>query len=139
MKSKSTINNNVCRNGLFVASVFLIFVSAINFTNQNTITHAQSANEKGYDLNEMGGGAYVVSSTGYNSMFLVTGDGVIVVDAPPNIGDKIIDAISEVTNETVKYLVYSHAHKDHIGGVHGTSSRNRNSCTKRYIKFLENG
>lgn len=118
MKSKSTINNNVCSNGLFVASVFLIFVSLLYFTNQNTITHAQSANEKGYDLNEMGGGAYVVSSTGYNSMFLVTGDGVIVVDAPPNIGDKIIDAISEVTNETVKYLVYSHAHKDHIGGAH---------------------
>ncbi|MDW0143053.1 MAG: hypothetical protein QOK82_08045, partial [Nitrososphaeraceae archaeon] len=110
MKSKSTINNNVCRNGLFVASVFLIFVSAINFTHQNTITHAQSANDKGYDLNEMGGGAYVVSSTGYNSMFLVTGEGGIVVDAHPNIGEKIIDAISEVNNETVKYLVYSHAH-----------------------------
>jgi flavorubredoxin len=106
------------KNGLFVASAFLIFVSLINFTNQNTITHAQSANEKGYDLNEMGGGAYVVSSTGYNSMFLVTGDGVIVVDAPPNIGDKLIDAISEVTNETIKYLAYNHAHKDHIGGAH---------------------
>ena len=88
----------MCKNGLSVASAFLIFVSLINFTNQNTITHAQSANEKGYDLNEMGGGAYVVSSTGYNSMFLVTGDGVIVVDAPPNIGDNLIDAISEVTN-----------------------------------------
>ena len=46
----------------------------------------------------MGGGAYVVSSTGYNSMFLVTGDGVIVVDVPPTIGENVNDAIAEVTN-----------------------------------------
>lgn len=51
-------------------------------------------------------------------MFLVTGEGVIVVDAPPSIGTKINDAIAEVTNEPVKYLVYSHAHKDHIGGAY---------------------
>ena len=66
----------------------------------------------------MEGGAYVVSNTGYNSMFLVTGEGVIVVDAPPSIGTKINDAIAEVTNEPVKYLVYSHAHKDHSGGAY---------------------
>ena len=51
-------------------------------------------------------------------MFLVTGDGVIVVDVPPSIGEKINEAIAEVTNEPIKYLVYSHAHKDHIGGAH---------------------
>jgi glyoxylase-like metal-dependent hydrolase (beta-lactamase superfamily II) len=117
MKSKSKLKN-MCKNRLFVGSIFLISVSLINLTNQNIVIHAQSANEKGYDLSEIGGGAYVVSSNGYDSLFLVTGDGVIVVDAPPNIGDKIIDAISEVTNESIKYLVYSHAHKDHIGGAH---------------------
>ena len=51
-------------------------------------------------------------------MFLVTGEGVIVVDAPPSIGVKINDATAEVTNEPVKYLVYSHAHKDHMGGAY---------------------
>jgi len=110
--------NEACKNGLFVASIFLIYVSLVDFTNQDNIIRAQTANEKRYELQEIGGGAYVVSNTGYNSMFLVTGEGVIVVDAPPSIGLKINDAIAEVTNEPVKYLVYSHAHKDHIGGAY---------------------
>ncbi|HEY7695912.1 MAG TPA: MBL fold metallo-hydrolase [Nitrososphaeraceae archaeon] len=109
--------NKACKNGLFVASIFLICISVVDFTNQNNIIRAQAPDEKGYELREIGGGAYVVSNTGYNSMFLVTGEGVIVVDAPPSIGVKINDAIAEVTNEPVKFLVYSHAHKDHIGGA----------------------
>ena len=117
MKSRLTVNK-ACKNGLFVASILLIFVSLIGFTNQNSVIRAQMAHEKGYELQAMGGGAYAVSSTGYNSMFLVTGDGVIVVDVPPSIGEKINEAIDEVTNEPIKYLVYSHAHKDHIGGAH---------------------
>ena len=117
MKSRLTVNK-ACKNGLFVASILLIFVSLIGFTNQNNVIRAQMTNEKGYELQAMGGGAYAVSSTGYNSMFLVTGDGVIVVDVPPSIGEKINEAIAEVTNEPIKYLVYSHAHKDHIGGAH---------------------
>ena len=117
MKFKLSLDN-ACKNGLFVASILLIYFSLDDFTNQNNSIGAQTANEKGYELQELGGGAYVISAGGYNSMFLVTGDGVIVVDAPPSIGDKINDAIAEVTNEPVKYLVYSHAHKDHIGGAH---------------------
>lgn len=117
MKLKLTINI-ACKNGLFVAGIFLIFISLIGGTNQNNIIRAQTANEKGYELHAMGGGTYVVSSTGYNSMFLVTGEGVIVVDAPPSIGNKINEVIADVTSEPVKYLVYSHAHKDHIGAAH---------------------
>ena len=117
MKSRPTVNK-ACKNGLFVAGILLIFISLIGFTNQNNVIRAQMTNEKGYELQAMGGGAYAVSSTGYNSMFLVTGDGVIVVDVPPSIGEKINEAIAEVTNEPIKYLVYSHAHKDHIGGAH---------------------
>jgi hypothetical protein len=45
MDSRSKIIN-VCKNGLFAGSIFLIFVSLIDLTNQNII-HAQSANEKG--------------------------------------------------------------------------------------------
>jgi len=116
MTFKLTVKN-ACRNGLFLASIFLVYLSLVDFTNQNNIIRAQTTNEKGYELQQIGGGAYVVSSTGYNSMFLVTGEGVIVVDAPPSLGDKINDAIAEVTDEPVKYLIYSHAHKDHIGGA----------------------
>lgn len=117
MKSKLIVNI-MFKNSILVASIFLIFGSLIGFTNQNNVILAQTESEKAYELQMMGGGAYVVSSTGYNSMFLVTGDGVIVVDAPPSIGEKVNQAIAEVTNEPIKYLVYSHAHKDHIGGAH---------------------
>ena len=76
------------------------------------------AQEKEYDVKEIKDGVYVVSSNGYNVMFLVTGDNVVVIDAPPAIGDNILKAISEITNETVGHLIYSHAHKDHIGAAH---------------------
>ena len=50
-------------------------------------------------------------------MFLTTGEGVIVVDAPPTIGDKILKAIAEVTDEPITHVIYSHSHADHIGAA----------------------
>ena len=56
----------------------------------------------------------------YQSMFLATAYGVVVVDAPPTIGHNLLRAIKEVatktgTPSTVTHLVYSHFHADHIG------------------------
>ncbi|WP_458745833.1 MBL fold metallo-hydrolase [Candidatus Nitrosocosmicus sp. T] len=59
----------------------------------------------------------MVSAGGSNSMFLVTQEGVVVVDAPPGIGDKIFAAVSNVTDKPITHLIYSHAHKDHIGAA----------------------
>ena len=70
-----------------------------------------------YELQEIKPGVYVVSAGGSNSMFLVTQEGVVVVDAPPAIGDKIFAAVSEVTDRPITHLIYSHAHKDHIGAA----------------------
>jgi glyoxylase-like metal-dependent hydrolase (beta-lactamase superfamily II) len=70
-----------------------------------------------YELQEIKPGVYVVSAGGTNSMFLVTQEGVVVVDAPPAIGDKIFAAVSNVTDRPITHLVYSHAHKDHIGAT----------------------
>ncbi len=72
--------------------------------------------EKGYHVGSYGGGAYWVTNGLYNSMFIVSAEGVIVVDAPPSYADKIPTAIKEVTDLPVKYFVYSHHHKDHTGG-----------------------
>ena len=90
----------------------------ISFGNINNILATSVPDGKDYDLKEVKDDVYVVSSNGYNAMFLVTGEGVIVIDAPPGIGDKIFKAISEVTNETITHLIYSHSHKDHIGAAH---------------------
>ena len=50
-------------------------------------------------------------------MFLVTNKGVVAVDAPPTIGKNYLKAIAEVTNKPVTYVIYSHAHLDHIGAA----------------------
>jgi glyoxylase-like metal-dependent hydrolase (beta-lactamase superfamily II) len=70
----------------------------------------------GYAVKSMGGGVYVISDNMWQSAFFVTDDGVIVFDAPESFGKSIPAAIARVTDKPITYLVYSHAHKDHIGG-----------------------
>ncbi|MCH8048696.1 MBL fold metallo-hydrolase [Patescibacteria group bacterium] len=50
-------------------------------------------------------------------MFLTTGEGVIVVDAPPSIGENILKAIAEITDEPITHVIYSHSHADHIAAA----------------------
>src|SRR6266481_5184527 len=70
----------------------------------------------GYAVKNVGGGVYVVSDNGWQSAFLVTDEGVIVFDAPASFGKNIPSAVARVTDKSIKMLVYSHVHKDHIGG-----------------------
>ncbi|MCU1263092.1 MAG: Zn-dependent hydrolase [Bryobacterales bacterium] len=70
----------------------------------------------GYAVQGVGGGVYVISDNGWQSAFLVTNEGVIVFDAPASFGKSIPSAIAKVTDKPITMLVYSHAHKDHIGG-----------------------
>jgi glyoxylase-like metal-dependent hydrolase (beta-lactamase superfamily II) len=72
---------------------------------------------KGYLVGELGDNLYSVTDGAYNTMFLVTDKGVVAVDAPPSLGQKYLKAIAEVTNKPVNYLIYSHAHIDHIGAA----------------------
>src|SRR6267154_6912710 len=70
----------------------------------------------GYTVKNVGGGVYVISDNGWQSAFLVTDEGVIVFDAPSSFGKSIPSEIAKVTDKPIKILVYSHIHKDHIGG-----------------------
>ena len=72
---------------------------------------------KGYLVEEISEGLYWVTEGAYQGMFLVTGEGVIVVDAPPSIGQNYLKAIEEVTDEPITHVIYSHAHNDHIGAA----------------------
>jgi|SRR5215831_4613545 len=74
--------------------------------------------EKGYVVQEIRDGLYWVTDGAYNTMFLVTSEGVVAVDAPPTLGAKYLQAISEVTSKPVVYLIYSHEHTDHVGAAH---------------------
>jgi glyoxylase-like metal-dependent hydrolase (beta-lactamase superfamily II) len=72
---------------------------------------------KGYRLEPLGRGLFMVTDNAYQSMFLVHRTGVVVVDAPPNYAAHLRAAIAEVTDLPVTHVVYSHSHIDHIGGV----------------------
>ncbi|KAI4167371.1 MAG: hypothetical protein LQ343_007270 [Gyalolechia ehrenbergii] len=54
----------------------------------------------------------------YQAIFMITCEGVIVVDAPPTIIHQLIDGIRTVTDLPISHVVYSHAHADHIGGAY---------------------
>ena len=54
----------------------------------------------------------------YTSVFVVTTDGVIVLDPmDTNHATQMLAAIREVTNQPVSYVAYSHSHWDHTGGA----------------------
>ncbi len=61
--------------------------------------------------------AYGDPAGGYTSMFVVTNDGVIVLE-PVNTGHStaMLNAIRSVTNQPIRYLLHSHNHWDHSGG-----------------------
>src|SRR5690242_14264423 len=72
---------------------------------------------KGYRLQDLGGGLYMITDNAYQSMFLVYDRGVVVIDAPPGYAAHIPQAIAEVSGKPITHIVYSHSHIDHIGGA----------------------
>lgn len=72
---------------------------------------------KGYRLQELGSGLYMITDNAYQSMFLVYNQGVVVVDAPPGYAAHIHQAIAEVSDKPITHIIYSHSHIDHIGGA----------------------
>jgi glyoxylase-like metal-dependent hydrolase (beta-lactamase superfamily II) len=79
-------------------------------------------NEQGYYVGRVERNLYYVTDGTYISAFLTTSDGVVVLDAPPTLGNNIKRAIDEVAAENgvsnkVEYLIYSHHHSDHVGAA----------------------
>src|SRR5206468_11587800 len=77
-------------------------------------------NAQGYYVGRVKKNLYWVTDATYQSAFLTTKDGVVVLDAPPTIGHNIQRAVDEiaaangVTNK-VTHFIYSHHHADHGG------------------------
>lgn len=65
-------------------------------------------------------GVYIFRYGNVQSMFVVTSDGVIATDpisyARPEASKVYIEEIRKVTQQPIKYLIYSHHHYDHIAG-----------------------
>ena len=72
---------------------------------------------KGYRVQDLGKGLYMITDNAIQSMFLVYDRGVVVIDAPQNLAAFIPKAIAEVSDKPITHLIYSHSHADHIGGA----------------------
>ena len=73
--------------------------------------------EAGYVLEEIADGIFWIGDGSYQTMFVVTDEGVIAVDAPPTLGHNILRAMDRVTKKPVTHVVYSHHHSDHCGSM----------------------
>jgi glyoxylase-like metal-dependent hydrolase (beta-lactamase superfamily II) len=106
-----------------IALLFALCANVYESSAQENVGKPQVAGgpaipSKGYLVEEIRDGLYWVTDGAYNTMFLVTSEGVVVVDAPPTLGANYLKAISEVTSQPITYLVYSHEHTDHIGAAY---------------------
>jgi glyoxylase-like metal-dependent hydrolase (beta-lactamase superfamily II) len=63
---------------------------------------------------------YIFRNVNHQAMFIVTKAGVIATDpvayGKPTGGQDYVNEIKKVTNQPIKYLIYSHHHFDHIAG-----------------------
>lgn len=73
--------------------------------------------EKGYVVEELKPGVFMITDGAYESVFVTTGMGVVLFDAPPSFAHHIQQAVAEKTSEPIVQLVYTHVHVDHIGGA----------------------
>jgi glyoxylase-like metal-dependent hydrolase (beta-lactamase superfamily II) len=77
-------------------------------------------NEQGFYVGRVERNLYWITDGVYQSAFLTTRDGVVLLDAPPTIGRNIQRAVDQIAADNgvsnkVTHLVYSHHHADHAG------------------------
>src|SRR5919108_3179321 len=84
--------------------------------------YAQQASQPPYATTRVEGtdNVYIFRGGNHQSMFVVTPAGVIATDpigyGRPQMVETYVDEIKKVTNQPIKYLIYSHHHFDHIAG-----------------------
>jgi len=70
-----------------------------------------------YETEQIADGLYTFRYGGYRNIFIVTDDGVIATDPlNPDAAEILQAEIAKITDQPVKYLVYSHSHWDHATG-----------------------
>jgi glyoxylase-like metal-dependent hydrolase (beta-lactamase superfamily II) len=71
----------------------------------------------GFLTRELSPGVFMISNGNYQTLFMTTGEGVVLLDAPLPLIEYLHEAIADVTTEKVTTMIYSHGHTDHIGGA----------------------
>ncbi len=78
---------------------------------------AQSDGEPDREISNITGDLYRFRQVRHSGMFLVTPEGIIVVDPTfPHVASWLKEELDERFGLPVKYVIYSHTHLDHAGG-----------------------
>jgi len=111
-----------------IFTILVLIVTSINLYGQKSLESYQPvlqstldrsikvSYEKGYTIEEVKPNIYVLTDGIWQSVAIVTSEGVVLIDAPESFGVNIQKAVAEVTDKPITTLVYTHGHSDHIGG-----------------------
>lgn len=103
----TSLTNSLARLLMLVALVLGVYSSAAS---------AQAA-KPAYRTIEVAPGLYSFGAGMAFNAFMVTDDGVVVMDSfDQDFAAASLAAIREITDRPIRYLVYSHNHYDHISG-----------------------
>jgi glyoxylase-like metal-dependent hydrolase (beta-lactamase superfamily II) len=100
-------------------TLYLLACAALTVTVLGVPTQTQ---EPPFAITKVDGtdNVYIFRYAGAQSMFIVTSAGVIVTDpigyGRPQVGTTYVQEIRKITNQPIRYVVYSHHHFDHIAG-----------------------
>jgi glyoxylase-like metal-dependent hydrolase (beta-lactamase superfamily II) len=113
---QTRLNRRAVQKLALAAPIPLAFPNAARALAQEATPGALPA-----DVQQFAEDTYAFVNSGYVSAFIVTSDGVIATDPGSQQGPERAEAykaaIAAVTDQPVRYLVYSHHHADHaIGG-----------------------
>jgi glyoxylase-like metal-dependent hydrolase (beta-lactamase superfamily II) len=102
---------------LLTVSVAIIGCSLSTLSNAQTGMGMGMGGEPEREIVNITGDLYSFRQVRHIGMFLVTPDGVILVDPTfPEMAAWVKDQIDERFGLPVKYVIYSHSHNDHAGG-----------------------
>jgi glyoxylase-like metal-dependent hydrolase (beta-lactamase superfamily II) len=102
--------------------ISMTFVACIALTAQALSQGQPAAQAPQIETKKVDGteGVYTFRNQNSQAMFIVTSDGVIATDpvsyGRPTGGEQYLAEIRKVTNQPIRYVVYSHHHFDHIAG-----------------------
>ncbi len=86
-------------------------------TESSEETSDEGAFPPSFEPVEVADGIYSFGNGEVFGAFMVTDEGVIVMDSvSPDFAARMLAAIQEVTDQPIRYLIYSHNHWDHISG-----------------------
>ena len=104
------MSNKICSELICILNCKMLLAASCLLLLQVTLVFSET-----YEISE---GVFSFTEDGnYVSMFVVTGEGVMVVEpVSTKHATAMLEAIREITDEPVKYLFYSHNHWDHASG-----------------------